>query len=277
MPIASFLPGTTASPIRIPFGNGKGELIDLPGVARTRLDTYVKPDDQTNIMMRNRLKPEQVTIKPGQSLLIGDGLIRITPTNPGLVFLAHGFTNLRVHVTSTEKAEQVQSFDRTTHSDTILDVNAFGKFKRAGNYMLRWDVTKKRAGPLTDPTVAKLRAEQLPFVVYSADLVIEGVGWIELVAQVKRQRSVYRPPRGRDAFRDEIDDGQDEDDDLSHIPHFDVFTPEGKFVAIRPPLSASLVGGPKKIAKSQRKSRPRQSIRSLKLSQEGRRKQVAAG
>ena len=29
MPIVSFLPGTTASPIRIPFGNGKGELIDL--------------------------------------------------------------------------------------------------------------------------------------------------------------------------------------------------------------------------------------------------------
>jgi len=276
MPIASFLPGTTASPIRIPFGNGKGELIDLPGVARTRLDTYVKPEHQNKIMMRDRVKPEQLTIKPGQSLLIGDGLIRITPTNPGLVFLAHGFTNLRVHVTSSEKAEQVQNGDRTTHAETILDVNAFGKIKRAGDYMLRWDVTKKRAGPLTDPTVAKLKAEQLPFVVYSADLVIEGVGWIELVAQVKRQRSGYRPMRGNDAFGDG-DMLEAEDDDYSHIPHFDVFTPEGKFVAVRPPLSASLVGGPKKIAKSQRKSRPRQSIRSLKLSQEGRRQQLAAG
>jgi len=35
MPVISSLPGTTASPIRVPFGSGKGELIDLPGVARS--------------------------------------------------------------------------------------------------------------------------------------------------------------------------------------------------------------------------------------------------
>ena len=292
MPIASYLPGTTASPIRIPFGNGKGELIDLPGVARTRLDTYVREQYRKDIMMRNRVKPEQRTIKPGQSLVIGDGLIRITPTNPGLVFLAHGFTNLSVHVTSNVKAEEIQRGDRRTrHDETILGDNAFDKFKRAGNYMLRWDVTKKRAGPLTDPTVAKLKAEQLPFIVYSADLVIEGVGWIELVAQVKRhsyqpsarygappryQPSVSGAMDERDQFGDRVMRTEEEEEDFSHIPQFDVFTPEGKFVAIRPPLSASLVGGPKKIAKSQRKARPRRSIRSLKQSIEGRRMQLAA-
>ncbi|KAI7051680.1 hypothetical protein KC352_g45645, partial [Hortaea werneckii] len=41
MPLVSSLPGTTASPIRIPFGNGKGELIDLPGVERSNLDTHI--------------------------------------------------------------------------------------------------------------------------------------------------------------------------------------------------------------------------------------------
>ncbi|GAB7337053.1 hypothetical protein MBLNU457_g2461t2 [Dothideomycetes sp. NU457] len=277
MPIASYLPGTTASPIRIPFGNGKGELIDLPGIARTRLDTYVKQPYQKEMMMRKRVAPEQITIKPGQSLLIGDGLIRITPTNQNLVFLAHGFTSLRVHVTSTIKAEEVQRGERRTGDESILGDNAFASFKKAGNYMLRWDVTKKRAGPLTDPTVAKLKAEQLPFIVYSADLVIEGVGWIELVAQVKRHGYRSLGPRVEeewDRFGDRVVRTEDEDE-FSHIPQFDVFTPEGKFVAIRPPLSASLVGGPKKIAKSQRKSRPRLSMKSLKGSQEGRRRLAA--
>ena len=42
MPVVSSLPGTTASPIRVPFGNGKGELIDLPGLARSDLELFVK-------------------------------------------------------------------------------------------------------------------------------------------------------------------------------------------------------------------------------------------
>ena len=41
MPTVSSLPGTTASPIRIPYGNGKGELIDLPGIFRSSLEEHV--------------------------------------------------------------------------------------------------------------------------------------------------------------------------------------------------------------------------------------------
>ena len=37
MPVISAVSGTTASPIRVPFGQGKGELIDLPGIARRTL------------------------------------------------------------------------------------------------------------------------------------------------------------------------------------------------------------------------------------------------
>ena len=65
MPIVSSLPGTTASPIRIPFGNGKGELIDLPGVTRSSLHKHVQQERRKELIMHHRVVPEQHTIKPG--------------------------------------------------------------------------------------------------------------------------------------------------------------------------------------------------------------------
>ncbi|KAK1459377.1 hypothetical protein CMEL01_02376 [Colletotrichum melonis] len=185
MPTVSSLPGTTASPIRIPFGNGKGELIDLPGVARSDLERYVKPEHHKDLIMHHRIKPEQQSLKPGQSLLLGS-LIRITPTTPDLVFLAYNFTPIPEHATSTEKAIEFQQ--QTRESDRVPNIAAPGlaeKLKLAGSFELKYDVTKERAGPLTRKDVGRRKVEDLPWRVVATDILIEGCGWVEIVAQVR--------------------------------------------------------------------------------------------
>jgi len=193
LPLASSLPGTTASPIRIPFGRNRGELIDLPGLARTNpdLSTFVKREERSQLTMTNRVAPERLTLKPGQSLVLGGGLIRITPTNPELVYLIHAFVPLHAHVTSTEKAIALQTQDRVLPGGpgtSILAPRVGSKIKSAGTFKLKWDATKKLAGPLTDAVAGKMKPENLPFVIWSADVLVEGVGWIEVSAQVRKPR-----------------------------------------------------------------------------------------
>jgi hypothetical protein len=190
LPIASSLPGTTASPIRIPFGNNRGELIDLPGLARTTpgLETFVQPTAHDDLVMKNRINSERYTIKPGQSLILGGGLIRITPVTPDLVFLVHPFVPLHPHVTRTEKAVdyQAQTSDRQLQVPPILAPNVGSKMNSAGRFQLKWDATKKLAGPVTSPMAGKMKPENLPFRVWSTDILVEGVGWIEVSAQTRR-------------------------------------------------------------------------------------------
>ncbi|EGP92199.1 uncharacterized protein MYCGRDRAFT_53492, partial [Zymoseptoria tritici IPO323] len=190
MPTVSALPGTTASPIRIPYGKGRGELIDLPGVQRSSLETHIQPEHHASLVMKSRVTPEQHTLKPGQSLLLG-GIIRITPKTDDLVFLAYPFTPLKPHVSSKAVAIQTgTNEDGTPYTGTIENIGtqtAKGRVKSAGTFKLEWDVTKPRAGPLTDKTAGKQRAENLPFMIYSADILIEGVGWVELACQVRKK------------------------------------------------------------------------------------------
>jgi hypothetical protein len=286
MPVISSLPGTTASPIRVPFGSGKGELIDLPGVARSNLDEFVVPEHQQDLVMRSRVVPEQQTIKPGQSLVIGGGLLRITPTTPDMVFLSYSFLPLHSHITSTEKAVGIVSGERATGLSTIMTEEAREQMSLVGTFKLKWDVTKQRAGPLTSKSAVKLKPAQLPFRVYSADILVEGVGWIELVAQVrtsKRDQPVLTslPEESADvkASSDETKSEittwtspgvQDEHIEQEIFPAVEVFSPKGKFIGVRPPMSAWLLGGKKAPAANARKSRPRMSIKSLKHSQRGR-------
>ncbi|KAF1836871.1 hypothetical protein BDW02DRAFT_566641 [Decorospora gaudefroyi] len=190
LPIASSLPGTTASPIRIPFGHNRGELIDLPGLARTTpgLETFVQPSSHDDLVMTSRINSDRHTLKPGQSLILGGGLLRITPTTPDLVFLIHPFVPLHPHITRTEKAidYQTQTSDRTLQVAPILAPNVGHKMSSAGRFALKWDVTKKLAGPLTSPQAGKMKPENLPFRIWSTDILIEGVGWIEISAQTRR-------------------------------------------------------------------------------------------
>ncbi|KAI9665742.1 MAG: hypothetical protein M1821_003676 [Bathelium mastoideum] len=266
MPIISALPGTTASPIRVPFGKGKGELIDLPGLERSSLEKYVRKEHKDQLIMTHRIIPEQQSIKPGQSLLLG-GVIRITPRTPDLVFLSYAFLPLSPHVTSTEKAAAIQTDERASGVPTIGEDFTGRSVSSAGVFQLKWDVTRRRAGPLTSPSAVKLKPDQLPFIVYAADILIEGCGWVEVVAQVRKRRAAAveaAPQSGEEAglyHPLRASDPAEERDSM--FPSVEVFSPEGRFVGIRPPMNGWLLNK-RPDPTHARKKRPRRSMRSMK-------------
>lgn len=191
MPLQSSLPGTTASPIRIPYGNNRGELIDLPGIARTNpdLSSFVASEFHSELVMKSRVKPDRLVLKPGQSLVLGGGLVRITPTNPDIIYIVHAFVPLHPHVTATPKAVALQAQDGSSpHVPSILAPYAGRSMRSAGTYKLKWDVTKQLGGPLTSKMAGKMKPENLPFTIWSTDLLIEGVGWVEISAQVRKPK-----------------------------------------------------------------------------------------
>jgi hypothetical protein len=261
MPIISALPGTTASPIRVPFGNGRGELIDLPGLSRASLELHVIPENRLDLVMKRRIVPERYVIKPGSSILLGGGLIRITPRTPDLIFMSHAFVPLDVHLTSTPKAIDMQAGMRDVKIPSILDSSAKGKLFSAGVFKLQWDVTRAHAGPLTRKDDVGLKPSTLPFIVYSTDILIEGCGWVEIVAQVRKPKL-----QNRDALGVAMGEMPEE----APFPEIEVFSPEGKYVGQRRPLNAWLAGGPLKTAAHAIKQRPRRSMATLRGSQEGR-------
>lgn len=247
MPIVSLLPGTTASPIRLPFGGGRGELIDLPGLRRSDLETYVSEEHKSDLVMRQRLRPEQYVLKPGQSLLLGN-LIRITPKTSEATVLAYPYVPFPAHVTSTEKAIEFHTQRRDSCIPSIAKPGVGSSMSSAGAFQLKWDVTKKRAGPLTSQAAVGLKAEVLPFKVFSTDLLIEGCGWVELVAQI-RKRDLEPLDNKNDRAINEL------------FPVVEVFSPEGRHIGSRQPMGAWLLGGPKPNPK---RVRPRRSMKGVK-------------
>ena len=247
MPIVSSLPGTTASPIRIPFGAGRGELIDLPGLDRGNLELYVRDEHKEDLVMRQRVKPEQYVVKPGQSILVG-GLIRITPSSSDTVLLACPFVPFGSHVTNTEKAIQIHTQQSPSGISSITVPGAGSKMASAGVFELNWDVTKQRAGPLTASSAIGLKPQILPFSVFAADILIEGCGWVELAVQV-RKRSLA----SSDGYSDRI-----------AFPTVEVFSPEGKYVGIRQSMNAWAIGAHHKAKARPGKARPRRSMKGVK-------------
>ena len=248
LPLVSSLPGTTASPIRIPFGGGKGELIDLPGLSRGDLEEFVKDEHKLDLVMRHRIKSEQLTIKPGQSLLIG-GLIRITPMTEVTV-LAYPFVPLKCHVTSTEKAIAIHTQKGESGVATIAKPGVGSRMGRAGTYSLKWDVTKHRAGPLTNKAAAGLSPEILPFVVLSVDILIEGCGWVELVAQV-RKKDLEEISATANFF------------DSKPYPRVEIASPDGRHIGVRRPMGGWLLSGLKPESR-RAPARPRRSMKGVK-------------
>ncbi|POS76246.1 hypothetical protein DHEL01_v205373 [Diaporthe helianthi] len=286
MPVVSELPGTTASPIRVPFGGGRGELIDLPGLERSELETWVREEHRPSLVMKARASPEQHVVKPGQSLLVG-GFIRITPRTPDLVFLTYAFTPMEPHLTATEKAIEIQQ-QTSDISATNISVPGTGqKIKHAGSFKLQWDVTKKRAGPITRKDAVGIKVDHLPFRVVSLDILIEGCGWVEITAQVRTKHLFPPPPRttskpsskksitaGGDEILQELDLSEPdmEDEKPQHAesgepepnwPVVDVFSPEGRYIGCRPPLNAWLYNKVRKTAETSKK-RPRKSMTGAK-------------
>ncbi|KJR83898.1 uncharacterized protein SPSK_00235 [Sporothrix schenckii 1099-18] len=301
MPVVSTLPGTTASPIRIPFGSGKGELIDLPGLERTALFDYVEESHKNSLVMKTYAKPKQIVLKgPWQSLLLG-GFIRITPRTPNLVFLAYNFSPLREHKTMTEKAIAIQTQTSELNVENIAVANAAENISLAGSFQLKYDVTKLRAGPITRKDAANIRVERLPYRVVSLDLLIEGCGWVEIVAQVRTQdlfseRTSRRPEamaetqatntteilQTLDLSEPEVAEHTDTIMDTGETvgekerkagghhgqiqwPIIDVYSPGGKFVGSRRPLNAWLLAQPKASTKRKRtRARPKMSLKGAK-------------
>jgi hypothetical protein len=269
MPVVSSLPGTTASPIRVPFGSGKGELIDLPGLARSDLEEHVKSEHRGSLLMTSRVTPEQQVLKPGQSLLIG-GLIRITPRTPDLIFLAYAFTPIKPHLTSTTKAVAIQEQNEDAPEvDTIALPGTGDKIRHAGSFSLKYDVTKQRTGPITRRNAANISVERLPYRVLALDVLIEGCGWVEVVAQV-RTRHLFGE-RTVDEFDAVL--GAQEEPREPNWPVIDVYSPEGKFIATRMPMNAWMLNKPLNKAT---KSRPRRSMKGAKKRDKMSRREASA-
>ncbi|MCJ1312300.1 hypothetical protein MMC25_005974 [Agyrium rufum] len=290
LPIVSSLPGTTASPIRLPFGQGKGELIDLPGLPRRDLAPYVLPEHQESLVMTKHVTAEQQVIRPGQSLLLG-GLIRIQLADSlgsdDCVLLAAPFVNLSSHVGSTEKLAAVQSQELESNIASIAAPGIDSHIQSAGTFKLEWDVTKQRSGILTAPRGMGFKAKELPYVIYSADILIEGCGWVECAVQVRKRKMEERENqailKANDGFvfgaPDDLaaDAGEAEQrkttggtfnkPSYTHgVPVIEVFSPEGKGVGIRRPLGAYMLGGQAaKISAGPRaRAPPRRSMKGAK-------------
>ncbi|KAM0516711.1 hypothetical protein ACHAPE_005345 [Trichoderma viride] len=304
MPIVSSLPGTTASPIRIPFGNGKGELIDLPGLARSDLELYVKEEHRQSLIMKKRIVPEQITVKPGCSIVLGGGLIRITPRTPDMIFLMYNFTPLHEHLTNTDKAIEFQNQTRQSIGLENISLPDIGdKMKHAGTFKLEHDVTKKRAGPLTRKNAIGLSVDTLPFRVLSVDILIEGVGYVEIVAQVRKRHlerilasqnapaQVEQETKPKATAQDTTDPFADmynmrrdmsvddkavepkvqlQPKESPEWPAVDVYSPLGQFVGSRQPINGWLNNKPRETA-DQKKSRPRRSMKGAKKLEKKRR------
>ncbi len=269
MPLVSALPGTTASPIRLSYGNGRGELIDLPGLARTDLDQFVKPESRLSLIMRQHMRPKQYVIKPGQSLLLGR-LIRISPQGPYNVVLAYPFVPLPVHVTATEKAVRIERDEVELNVPSVVDPDADFHMDCAGEFPLKWDVTRQRTGPLTRASAVGLKPEQLPFRVLATDILIEGCGWVELVVQVRRRALEHPEAQGTAAGygfgapRLRLGYGRGEGADDAY-PIVNVYSPGGKFIGARKPMNAWLLATEHEPGGKKRgDARPRRSMKGMK-------------
>ncbi|EXJ77279.1 hypothetical protein A1O3_10437 [Capronia epimyces CBS 606.96] len=288
MPLVSNLPGTTASPIRLPFGNKRGELVDLPGLNRGGLDRFVREEDKLELVMEHRPTVMQYKIGPGQSLLLGGGLVRITPkldeNDPSTIMMAYPFVPLKAHVTSTEKAIGAQKQQLGTGIDSILAEQAGETMASAGKFSLQTDVTKSRAGPVIR---AGADAAKLPFQVYATDILIEGVGWIELVCQVRKTRRTSHPPVEAKSLEEHHSTASAvpkaeavsiestgfipfggsmtvPDAESLDLPEVEIFSPMGKFVGQRPCLDVWQTWNTGKPQKQIRSARPRKPMSGAK-------------
>lgn len=290
MPLVSDLPGTTASPIRVPFGNGRGELIDLPGLERTGLEKYVQDEHRSSLVLRSRVVPEQMVLKQGQSLLLG-GLIRITPQVPGPIVMTYSFTHIEPHMTNTEKAIAIQSQTSSLNVNSIAAPGTGEKVKHAGSFELKWDVTRERAGPITAKDSVNIKVERLPYRVLAADILIEGVGWVEVVAQVRTRELYEKPSNTNSTAESNSEEGLTSLERLDALadgpkkkpapvrttgepnwPIVDVYSPEGKFIGVRRPMNGWLMNKPKVSAES-RKARPRKAMKGMKKLEKQRRRE----
>lgn len=197
---------------------------------------------------------------------------KISPEDE-LVILAYPFTSLPTHITATRKALQLiadpdpanrpridlfqKPFQQTESppkpnlaqyppDETQVhpgSSNLPPHFKSAGTYTLSDDVTPLRNVSLPSKDPESL--ERLPYRIVATDILLEGIGWVELVAQVRRKK--------------------EENDGLK--VQVEVFTPEGKGISSRTTMGADMLRKKgERAAGLARKSagRPRRSMKGDK-------------
>ncbi|KAJ6017361.1 hypothetical protein N7451_000740 [Penicillium sp. IBT 35674x] len=218
LPVVSSLPGTTVSPIRIPFGRGRGEMIDLPGMERSELEDHVVDEHKRDLIMTKRVKPERCTLKPGQSLLLGGGLVRISAVNPEDTVMAATFVPIESHITNTAKAIEIQA-ERQPYRGKVLMVEGTGStIASAGKFDLQWDITASNL-PTSIAKAVKdkgIPVPYLPYRVMAVDILVEGCGWIEVSIQVRNRRG--------------------SEDEPPTYPQVEVFSPKGQYIGGRRPI-----------------------------------------
>ncbi|OOG00455.1 hypothetical protein ASPCADRAFT_202313 [Aspergillus carbonarius ITEM 5010] len=248
LPVVSSLPGTTVSPIRIPFGRGRGEMIDLPGLDRGDLADHVRDKFKRDLIMTKRQKPERHSIKPGQSLLLGGGLVRITPRNPDDVVMAACFVPLEAHLTRTDKAIEMQAEERPYPGINIAQEGTGKLIASAGVFDLKWDVTQSHLPRSIAKAVAdkKMKMPSVPYRVMSTDILIEGCGWVELTVQVRAKS---------------VQEADSESESPGSFPRVEIFSPHGRHVGSRAPIECWKFVAAKKVLDNRAKGpRGRQNI-----------------
>ncbi|KAJ5637889.1 hypothetical protein N7490_007768 [Penicillium lividum] len=218
LPVVSSLPGTTVSPIRIPFGRGRGEMIDLPGMERSELEDHVRDEHKRDLIMTKRVKPERFTVKPGQSLLLGGGLVRISAVNPEDTVMAAVFLPIESHVTNTAKAIEIQAEQQPYRGKVLMVEGTGSTISSAGKLDLQWDITASNLPTSVAKTVKDkgIPVPYLPYRVMAADILIEGCGWIEVSIQVRNKR--------------------DSEDEPPSYPQVEIFSPKGEYIGGRRPI-----------------------------------------
>lgn len=199
--------------------------------------------------------------------------------------MAYPFVPLKAHVTSTEKALGTQLQQRESGIDSILAEGAGVEMASAGTFALKTNVTRSRAGSMIR---AGVDPAKLPFQVYATDILIEGVGWVELVCQVRKSRmnsqttSAQEEPAKEETVEPAVPTSEQLSIDStgflpfnsplsvgngeasSNFPQVEIFTPEGKSVGQRECLDVWQTWHTGKPRNAVRSARPRKPMKGAK-------------
>lgn len=152
----------------------------------------------------------------------------ITPKTPDTIFLMNPFTRVPGHIAITRKcinflnhpepATVINNPERLYQDPTKLDIiTPYRKFsgpsdvhimpgpdgssdimlptnyKSAGVFTLNEDVTAQRNPMLEDRSPKAV--DSLPYKIFSTDIVLAGIGWVEVHAQVKKNKVTGEYPK----------------------------------------------------------------------------------
>jgi len=159
----------------------------------------------------------------------------MTSVTPDVTFLAYPFLTLPPHVTSLLKAPTYLNHPEPASNPILFNrPESEHLLASAGNFTLSWEVTHARNAKLKN--IKKGIVEKLPYRIYSADILVEGCGWVEVVAQMRL--------------------GQEP-------PVIEVSSPMGLGIGIRMPMGAQMLNT-KPVKRAPPGARPRKSMKGEK-------------